>query len=67
MNEGQMPSYFIIPSVYVANKTKNEYKEWLNTPGKSGQKHNATTMRTFTFSSDEEMLRYKEAWHLLGL
>ena len=25
MNEGQMPSYFIIPSVYVANKIKNEY------------------------------------------
>lgn len=67
MNEGQMPSYFIIPSVYVANKIKNEYKEWLNTPGKNGQKHNATTMRTFTFSSDKEMLRYKEAWHLLGL
>ena len=67
MNEGQMPSYFIMPSVFVANKIKNAYNDWLNTPGKNGQYHNTTTMRTFIFSSDEEMLQYKDAWHLLGL
>ena len=67
MNEGQMPSYYIIPSAYVANKIKNEYEQWLKTPGKNGQKRNPTPMRTFTFSSDNEMLQYKDAWHLLGL
>lgn len=67
MNEGEMPNYFIVPSTVVASKMKEGYKLWLNTPGKNGQKHNPTTMRTFLFSSEEEMLQYKNAWNLLGL
>lgn len=67
MNEGQMPSYYIIPSVFVAKKLKTEYEIWLETPGRQGQKHNATTMRTFTFSNESEKLQYKNAWDFLGL
>lgn len=67
MNEGQMPSYYIIPSTVVANKMHTEYQLWLETPGKNGQKHNATSIRKFTFDSEYEMSKYKDAWDLLGL
>ena len=67
MNEGEMPNYFIVPSVYVAEKLKTDYLKWINTPAKNGQKHNPTTMRTFVFASEEEMLKHKDAWQLLGL
>ena len=67
MNEGSMPDYYIIPSTFVANKIKTEHEQWLSTPGKNGQKHNATTMRMFTFSDETQKLKYKDAWHLLGL
>jgi hypothetical protein len=67
MREGQMPDYYIIPSTFVAQKIREEHQLWLNTPGRNGQKHNPTSMRTFTFSSEAQMLEYKDAWGLLGL
>ena len=67
MNEGEMPSYYIVPSVYVANKIKADYQEWINTPGKKGQHHNPTTMRTFMFADNNERLSHQNAWDLLGL
>lgn len=67
MNEGQMPSYFIVPSVYVADKIKSGYDVWINSPGRKGKKHNPTAVRIFDFTSEEELLKYKDAWHLLDL
>ena len=67
MNEGQMPSYYIIPSTFVAQKMKAEYELWLKTPGKQGQKHNTTAMRTFTFADENEKNQFYNAWNLLGL
>lgn len=67
MNEGKMPSYYVVPSTFLAEKIKNEYENWLNSPGYQGKKHNETTMRIFTFVDESERLKYHEAWHLLGL
>ena len=67
MNEGQMPSYYIVPSIFVAQRLKTDYELWLSTPGKQGQRHNATAMRTFMFKDNNERLHYHNAWDLLGL
>ena len=67
MNEGEMPSYYIVPSAYVAQKITEDYQLWINSPGKQGQNHNPTTMRTFTFANNNERLDHQNAWTLLGL
>lgn len=67
MNDGAEPSYYVVPSRYVAYRVWQDYEEWLNTPGKNGQKRNETNMRTFEFVDEEEQAQYKDAWYLLGL
>lgn len=67
MNEGEMPSYYIVPSTFVAQKLMADYELWLKTPGLKGQRHNPTTMRTFTFADSNQRLSHQNAWHLLGL
>lgn len=67
MNAGKEPSYYVVPSKYVAYKVHIDYEEWLNTPGKNGHVRKETTMRTFSFVDDEEKEQYKDAWHLLGI
>lgn len=67
MNGGAEPSYYVIPSKYVAYRVAQDYQEFLDTPAKNGKKHNETTMRTFTFVDEEEMNQYKDAWYLLGI
>ncbi|QSX09523.1 hypothetical protein J0B03_05525 [Alkalibacter rhizosphaerae] len=65
MNQGKQPTYYVVPSQYVAFRVKQDYEEWLATPGKNGKKHNETTMRTFEFVDQEEAMQYKDAWVLL--
>ena len=67
INEGKMPSYFIMPSTFLANKIKNEYEKWLSSPGCKDKQHNPTSMRTFVFTDEDEKSRFKEAWNILGL
>lgn len=67
MNGGNEPSYYVVPSRYVAYRVKQDYEEWYNTPGKQGQQRNETTMRTFEFVDKEEQEQYKDAWYLLGM
>ena len=67
MNGGGEPSYYIVPSKYVAYRIREDYLTWLNTPGKKGQKRNETTMRTFSLIDEEERNYYQDAWHLLGI
>lgn len=67
LNEGYEPSYYIVPSKYLANRVKNDYEEWFERPGKKGQAHNETTMRTFSFVDEEETEQYRDAWFLLGV
>lgn len=67
MNGGGEPSYYIVPSKYVAYRVKQDYEEWLNAPGKNGHKREETTMRTFKFVDEDEQEQYKNAWYLLGI
>ena len=57
------PNFHIIPSADVANYVKEDYKNWLKTPGKNGQKHNDTNMRKF----EDPDNKYLDRWELLGL
>ena len=67
MNGGDVPSYYVVPSKYVAYRAKEDYENWLHTPGKKGQQRNETTMRTFEFVDKDESCIYQDAWHLLGI
>lgn len=48
LNELDAPEYHIVPSDIVADTIKKEHAKWLKTPGRNGQQHNDTTIRTFT-------------------
>lgn len=61
-SEGQMPDFYIVPSKVVANAIRSNHQRWLKTPGRKGQKHNDTTMRTFLNYAE-----YKDKWEELGL
>ena len=64
LNEGMTrPDYHISSSSDVARFIKRNHKRWLETPGKSGQKHNENKMRKWF----DEKNKYKERWDLLGL
>ena len=67
MNGGNEPSYYVVPSKYVAYRVRQDYENWLNTPGKNGHVRQETTMRTFEFLDETECDQYRDAWHLLGL
>lgn len=62
LNELGTPEYHIVPSSIVAETVSREHKEWLDTEGKNGQKHNDTTIRLFR---DKEDI-YLDRWDLLG-
>jgi hypothetical protein len=59
---GQQPDYYVAPSEVVAKAIRDNHKRWLKTPGRKGQKHNDTTMRSFVRYAE-----YKDRWDLLGL
>lgn len=48
LNELDVPEYHIAPSSIVAKTVRESHQEWLNTPGKKGQKHNDNPMRKFS-------------------
>jgi len=55
------PVYFFVPGNIVASYIQEQHQKWLNTPGKSGQKHNDTNMRKYIMADDT----YRENWHLI--
>ena len=60
-SEDKRPEFFIIHSEELANMIKKGHSEWLETPGKKGQKHNPNSIRQF---SDKEGI-YLEKWDKL--
>lgn len=62
LNGLELPIYYIVPSELVANYTTKNHRNWLDTPGKKGQKHNDSNIRIFDLPSDSE---YKNNWELL--
>ena len=63
LNELDAPEYHIVPSKVVADTIKTSHQNWLNTPGKKGQKHKDTTIRVF---EDKEDI-YHDRWDLLKI
>ena len=61
LNELDTPEYHIVPSEIVAKTIKESHQQWLNTPGKNGQKHNNTSMRKFEDKNDQ----YLNNWNCL--
>lgn len=62
LNEFDAPEYHIVPSKIVAGTIKADHQHWLNTPGKKGQAHKDTTIRTFADLDDI----YLNRWDFLG-
>lgn len=63
LNELDTPEYHIVPSKIVAETIRTGHQNWLNTPGKKGQKHNDTSMRKFSDYED----KYLDNWKCLNI
>ena len=61
LNELDTPEYHIVPSKVVADTVKASHQKWLDTPGKRGQRHNDSSIRTF----EDEDCMYLGRWDLL--
>ena len=62
--------YYIIPSITMSEKVKNGHQIWLSTPGKNGQKHNDTSIRTLLLPplihiGDWDLSEYRNRWDLI--
>lgn len=57
------PAFHVVPSSAVAAHTTTTHQNWLQTPGRTGQRHSDTPMRKFTDTSGE----FLERWDLLPL
>jgi hypothetical protein len=57
------PVFYVVLRKDVAKYVRESHSEWLQAPGRKGQKHNDTEMRRF---KDKEG-KYKNKWELLGL
>ena len=54
----EAPEYHIVPSKVIAKRIKKSHQEWLNTPGRNGQKHNDNVIRVFDDENDEYLNRW---------
>ena len=62
--------YYIIPAMEMAKNTLEGHQNWLNTPGKNGQKHKDNTVRTvpippFTSNTGWNISEYLNRWDLI--
>jgi hypothetical protein len=65
---------YVMPSEVLAEVTKVQHATWLSLPGKQGQRHIDTDMRTVSYkfpfrvpnAPDGWMDKYLEAWEVLG-
>lgn len=61
------PEYFIIKSTVLASKIYSGHRNWLNSPGKKGQKRNDSNMRQFDpqYFKKEDLLNWNELIEIL--
>ena len=62
--------YYVIPSSLMAKNVSKAHQLWLETPGKNGQPHKETSVRTvhlppFKSFSGWSISRYKNRWDLI--
>lgn len=63
LNDGETPSYHVVPASIVVRAVTESHKKWLETPGRNGQPHNDSPMRKFRDAGNE----YLDRWDLLNL
>lgn len=61
LNDGEYPTFHVVPSQNVATYIYNDNEEWMKKPGKNGQPHNKNSIRIFRDLDDE----YLNKWELL--
>ena len=54
LNNNNCPNFCIYKWLEVI-KIEREYKKWLKTPGKKGQKHNDNSIRVFELKNDKNL------------
>lgn len=62
--------YFVIPSSEVSKYVKDGHQKWLDTPGKNGQAHNDSNVRTIHLPPYQSLTgwkidQYKENWDII--
>ena len=62
--------FYVIPASVMARETKAMHQRWLDTPGKDGQPHKETTVRTVFIPPAKnqyswDISPYKDAWELI--
>lgn len=62
--------FYIIPAEVMSAKTLEVHKKWLETPGKKGQPHNPTSMRTVHLPPGKNRCgwsieEYRDRWDLI--
>ena len=57
------PDFYVVPSKVVAEHTRTKHKEWLEAPGKKGQRRKDSSIRKFR-DPDGQFL---ERWEILGI
>ena len=63
--------YYVIPSAEMAFQVRRNHQAWLDAPGKKGQPHNPTTIRTVTLPPQTngfgwDLNAYKNRWDLIA-
>ena len=67
---GGIQEYFVIPAAEMANNVIKAHRKWLKTPGKKGQPHQESTVRTVTLPprksfSGWDINCYRNRWDLI--
>lgn len=62
--------YFVIPSSEVSKNVKKAHQKWLDTPGKNGQAHNDSNVRTIHLPPHQSISgwqidKYKNNWSII--
>jgi hypothetical protein len=60
---GECPEYHVVPSRVVAATIKKGHQNWLDTPGKSGRRHQDSKIRVFW----DRGSKFRDNWPALGL
>lgn len=64
--------YYIIPSSVMAEEVSKAHRAWLTSPGKKGQEHNDSKIRTVTLPPYKsftgwDVSEYENRWDLIGV
>jgi hypothetical protein len=56
------PDFWIVPSLEFCPILREGHQEWLDTPGKDGQKHKTTSMRQFNVELNDNKKKTHPKW-----